>query len=72
MYTLKGVFEELEALGLSIPETKPEPRKHGRKPRPRGRRPLNLRGRVTGRGKAQTSLSGFYSPADWEIFSLST
>lgn len=35
VHTLKGVFEELEALGLSIPEPKPEPKKRGRKPKPR-------------------------------------
>ena len=35
VHTLKGVFEELEALGLSIPEPKPEPKKRGRKPKPK-------------------------------------
>ena len=46
VYTLKTVFEELEALGLSKPVPESEPKKRGRKPknqtdpkpkRPRGR-----------------------------------
>ncbi len=35
VHTPKGVFEELEALGLSIPKPKPEPKKQGRKPKPK-------------------------------------
>lgn len=50
VHTNVGVFEELEALGLSIPAPRPEPKKRGRprkepvedKPkRPRGRPPKN-------------------------------
>ena len=33
VHTLKTVFEELEALGLSRPVPKPEPKKRGRKPK---------------------------------------
>ena len=33
VHTLKSVFEELETLGHSIPEPKPEPKKWGRKPK---------------------------------------
>lgn len=35
VHTLQGVFEELEALGLSVPAPKPEPKKRGRKPKPK-------------------------------------
>lgn len=46
VHTLKGVFEELEALGLSIPEPKPEPKKRGRKPKnPDAVKPKRPRGR---------------------------
>lgn len=31
VHTLKRVFEDLEALGLSVPEPKSEPKKRGRK-----------------------------------------
>ncbi len=33
VHTLNTVFEELEALGLSRPVPKPEPKKRGRKPK---------------------------------------
>lgn len=46
VHTLKCVFEELEALGLSIPKPKPEPRKRGRKPKdPEAVKPKRPRGR---------------------------
>ena len=48
VHTLKSVFEELEALGLSIPEPKPEPKKRGRKPKLKGTdtiKPKRPRGR---------------------------
>lgn len=35
MHTLKTVFRELEALGLSKPVPKAEPKKRGRKPKPK-------------------------------------
>lgn len=48
VHTLKGVFEELEILGLSKPEPKPEPKKRGRKPKPKDQaepKPKRPRGR---------------------------
>lgn len=66
VHTLKGVFEELEAPGLSIPEPRPEPKKRGASPKIR--MPSSLRGRVVDQGRMQTSLSGLYSPTDWETF----
>ena len=41
VHTLQTVFEELEALGLSKPILKPEPKKRGRKPKPKD--PENLK-----------------------------
>lgn len=46
VHTLKSVFEKLEALGLSIPEPLPEPKKRGRKPKnPDSVKPKRPRGR---------------------------
>ena len=45
VHTLLEVFEELEALGLSIPETKPEPKKRGRPAKPKEDKPKRQRGR---------------------------
>ena len=48
VHTLKTVFEELEALGLSRPVPKPEPQKRGRKPKPKDQvelKPKRPRGR---------------------------
>ena len=45
VHTLLEVFEELEALGLSVPETKPEPKKRGRPAKPKEDKPKRPRGR---------------------------
>lgn len=46
VHTLKYVFEELEALGLSTPEPKPEPHKRGRpRKNPETNKPKRPRGR---------------------------
>lgn len=48
VHTLKTVFEELEALGLSTPVAKPAPKKRGRKPKPKDQveiKPKRPRGR---------------------------
>lgn len=45
VHTLDMVFEELEALGLSVPAPKPEPKKRGRKPKPKVDKPKRPRGR---------------------------
>lgn len=45
VHTLVGVFEELEKLGLSEPAAKPEPKKPGRKPKPKVEKPKRPRGR---------------------------
>lgn len=49
VHTLKMVFEELEALGLSKPVPKPEPQKRGRKPKYKdeesAQKPMRPRGR---------------------------
>ena len=56
VHTLKGVFEELEALGLSIPEPKPEPKKRGRKPKPRDPEAVKPK-RPRGRPRKDTNQS---------------
>ena len=45
VHTLVKVFEELEALGLSEPVPKPEPKKRGRKPKQTENKPKRPRGR---------------------------
>lgn len=48
VHTLKTVFEELEALGLSKPVPKSEPKKRGHKPKPKNEtdpKPKRQRGR---------------------------
>lgn len=46
VHTLKTVFEELETLGLSKPVPKSEPKKRGRKPKPKNQTdPKRPRGR---------------------------
>ena len=48
VHTLQIVFDELEALGLSKPVLKPEPKKRGRKPKPKEQteqKPMRKRGR---------------------------
>ena len=45
VHTLLEVFEELEALGLSVPETKPEPKKRGRPAKHKEDKPKRPRGR---------------------------
>ena len=53
---MKGVFEELEALGLSIPEPKPEPKKRGRKPKPKNLETIKPK-RPRGRPRKDTNQS---------------
>lgn len=56
VHTLKGVFEELEALGLSIPEPKPEPKERGRKPKPKDPKTVKPK-RPRGRPRKDTNQS---------------
>ena len=45
VHTLEMVFEELEKLELSIPVSKPEPKKRGRPAKPKEDKPKRPRGR---------------------------
>ena len=66
VHTLQIVFEELEALGLSEPVHKPEPRSgDARKKSPKRQKP-NVQEGVQER--MLNRLSDFYSPTDWECF----
>ena len=66
VHTLQIVFEELEALGLSDPVPKPEPKKRGRKKKdPKCQKPNAQEGVQE---RILIRLSDFYSPTDWECF----
>ncbi len=64
VHTIVSVFEELEALGLSISVPKPAPKKRGRpKKEPTEYKPKRPRGRPR---KNSPRLLLLYSTADWE------
>lgn len=56
VHTLQCVFEELEALGLSVPAPKPEPKKRGRKPKPKDPETVQSK-RPRGRPRKDTNQS---------------
>ena len=45
VHTLLEVFDEMEALGLCVPEEKPQPKKKGRPAKPKQDKPKRPRGR---------------------------
>lgn len=68
VHTLQIVFEELEALGLSEPVHKPEPKKRGRKKKNLKCQKPNAQEGVQER--MLISLSDFYSPDRLGMFYL--
>lgn len=68
VHTLKTVFEEPEALGLSKPIPRPEPKKRGRKPTPKKAASKKPSAPLAARANSGLQAKAFYSPADWETF----
>ncbi len=64
VHTLKTIFEELEALGLSKPIPKSESKKRGRKPKTKDQSVLKPKRPEVAREKMLTSLIELYSLAD--------
>lgn len=69
VHTLKTVFEELEALGLSKPIPELEPKKRGRELTPKeGGEQKKPSAPLVAHANSGLQAKPFYSPADWETF----